>query len=354
MESRRTNRVWAVTLVAGALTGCGAAAARADQAEAEKYLAERGLTKVGGYFVLGDEPDLTKLMREADELKKKVFDAQRKVAAAEKVVEAKKKLIETYFQQRSQLRVRLAQNLPSAQHNQAVLMLSELGDRIVNLQQATKEEDDLRAAQTEENAATEKYVEHLMSVRKLLDRVAEKYADLAADPRVEDAIAQYNQGSTTPCKLGPGGVFTAADKRLKKMEDTVLSDSIPLRKGPGNLWMVSAMFSGKYAQELCIDTGASICCLPWKIAADVGARPTEQSPVVKLTLADGRVVEAQMVSIDSLRVGKFTVENVDLAVMPENLTEASPLLGQSFLKHFTFKIDTVNEKLIMSKIESKD
>lgn len=333
---------------------CLGGVALADPPEAESYLADRGLTKLSSYFALADEANLNKALRDADDLKKAIADAQRKIATAEKVVEAKKKLILTYLEQRSQLRARLAQNLPPTQHNQAVLMLQELADRVTALQQSTKEEEALREVQTAESAATEKYIEHLMRTRKLFDQVVEQYADLAADPRVQDAIDQFNKQSQIAYKLGPGTAFLSAERRLKKMEDTVLSEAIPLRKGMGNLWMVSTMFSGKYPQELCVDTGASICCLPFKTAASVGVRPTEDAQKITLTLADGRTVEAQLVAVDSIRVGKFTVEKVDVAVMPESLTEAAPLLGQSFLKHFTYKIDPANEQLIMSKVEAKD
>ena len=68
-------------------------------------------------------------------------------------------------------------------------------------------------------------------------------------------------------------------------------------------------------------------------------------------LADGREVQAKLVKIPQVRVGKFIVENVECAVMPENLTNASAILGMSFLRNFSFKIETDTGKLTMSKVD---
>jgi predicted aspartyl protease len=55
----------------------------------------------------------------------------------------------------------------------------------------------------------------------------------------------------------------------------------------------------------------------------------------------------------SIRVGKFTVEDVQCTVMPPGLS-GPPLLGMSFFKSFNFKIDQGKGQLIMTRVDTSD
>jgi hypothetical protein len=57
--------------------------------------------------------------------------------------------------------------------------------------------------------------------------------------------------------------------------------------------------------------------------------------------------------IKSVRVGQFTVENVECAVLPESLVAAENLLGGSFLQNFVYKLDPVAGELHMSQVGGK-
>ena len=69
-------------------------------------------------------------------------------------------------------------------------------------------------------------------------------------------------------------------------------------------------------------------------------------------LADGSRVPAKLITIASVRVGKFTAENVECIVMDESASEAPPLLGMSFLGRYKFEIDTDKSELRMVKVDS--
>jgi clan AA aspartic protease (TIGR02281 family) len=61
-------------------------------------------------------------------------------------------------------------------------------------------------------------------------------------------------------------------------------------------------------------------------------------------LADGSTIQCQMLMIDSLKIGNFTVHNVEAAIIPDG----SLLLGQSLLKKFTsWKIISEKEVLVL-------
>lgn len=325
----------------------------ADDSDPEAVLKEKGLRRLSTHFALPEEAEFGKGIRELGAMKKKVLDAQRAQALCENRVAQKQKLMLTYLQQRRVLRAQLENARSVSAHNRLITAINELADRLALMEAAGEEEKALKAAQGRTSEATEQYVEVVLRSRKLCDQIQEKYKDLAADKTVADAIEQYNQASGKTLKLGPSSGLLSNDRRLKALEDTVLSGSIPLRGGEdGDLWHVSVMFGGEHVKELALDTGASLISLPWQMAEDIGLTPDSDAPVLHLELADGRIIEARQVFAESVRVGKFTVENVECAVMPKNLPKPAAMLGLSFLEHFTYKIDTANGKLIMSKIET--
>ena len=319
---------------------------------AKKALEKKGLRKLGSYFSLPGEVEVKRQLRQIESVRKKLRDSHRRLVAADGQVENKRKLTIGYLQQRRELRARLARASSAKVHNRLVTVLNELGDRIVLMQQDDSSEKAAKTARAAHETLQAEYVEKLLAVRKLYDRVARKYADLKAQSEVSKALEAFNKTVAKPCKLGPGLSYTGLGRKLKKIEDTILSEAIELRQGSGNLWFVPVVFNDGKVQQMAIDTGASIISLPWNVAAAVGMTPKPSDQKMQVSMADGRVITATRKMADKVRVGKFTVENVECAVMPQEMTQAAPLLGLSFFKHFTFKIDTANAKLVMSKVES--
>jgi len=291
-------------------------------------------------------------MKEADKLRMLALRSHKLSNEAEAKVEQKRQLVRTYLQQRRQLRAQLANATSISKHNQIISAINELADRIALLEDSTEVEDAAKKARAVANNETEKYVEALIAIREKYSQLEEKYKDLAVDQTVQAAIDKYGEQESKEFKLGPSSSMLPLDRKLKKLEETILSEEISLREGAGDLWYVSVVFDGDRAAEMALDTGSSIILLPWETANDLGIRPDSEAPTLHLVLADGRPVEAKSVTAKTVRVGKFTVENVECAVLPAHLTHAEPLLGQSFLKHFNFKIDPASAKLVMTRIEN--
>jgi len=321
-----------------------------DLNDPEAAIAKLKLRPQSGYLSLPGDVEFRTTMRGIEPLRRKAFQTQQEAAAAEQTVEQKQQLILTYLQQRRELRAQLARTVSLARHAELVTALNELADRINLMQESDREEEAAKQARATANQAAEQYIEQVLAARGLQTRVAEKYADLAADARVETAVEKYSELKSSKHRLGPTTSFLTEARQLEKLEDTILAEEIDLRRGGGNLWHVSVVFNGRFAQEMAIDTGASVIALPWKVAQSAGLTPTVNDPAMRLQMADGRIVEGRKVIAKTVRVGKFTVENVKCAVMPPEFTEADPLLGLSFLKNFTFQIDNARGKLIMSKI----
>jgi clan AA aspartic protease (TIGR02281 family) len=324
----------------------------ADISDPEAFLKSKGLRRVDPLFTLGDETELTKKMSNLDRLKRGVAEGVKQENAAEKDEVKKKAAIVECLKRRTALRAQLQQNPPANIYNNIVSQINQLGDQAVLLEKEVAENSPVKAAQASANKAREAYIQQLLEIRQLVNRLQEKYADLTADPKVAEMIDAYNKAKGKSFKLGPSASLAVNDRKLKKFEETVLSDSIDIQRTRGELWEVSVVFNGKDPQIIDVDTGASLVSLSYQAAKAAGLTPSETDPTIRLQMADGREVDAKKVIASSIRVGKFEVEKVEVAVMPASLTNAASVLGQSFLKHFTYKIDTEKQKLVMTKVDT--
>jgi clan AA aspartic protease (TIGR02281 family) len=153
--------------------------------------------------------------------------------------------------------------------------------------------------------------------------------------------------------LGPSRSFLANVKLLEKVEGSVLTETVDLRKEGGIFW-VDVSFNGKVTKPMAWDTGAADVVLPAEFAAEIGLRPGNDDPVVRCRVADGSIVEAKQMSVPSMRVGKFTIKDVACVVMPASKSNVPPLLGQSFQRNFSFKFSAEAAKLTLSRVESTE
>jgi clan AA aspartic protease (TIGR02281 family) len=99
---------------------------------------------------------------------------------------------------------------------------------------------------------------------------------------------------------------------------------------------------------------AQLFGLPASVATRFGLKPSDKDRRIILQLADGREIEAHLMKLANVRVGKFTVEDVECAVLSQQAVNAEPLLGMSFLEHFKFEIDAAARKLTMVKVTGSD
>jgi len=317
-------------------------------------LKDNGIRVVGGVIQLAEEAELSKGLRDVPKLKKAVLDAQKVLAAIEKQVEANQKLIVDYTNQRRQINAALGTgNLPATQYNRMVSMFNELGERINLLIQKGGMEDELKAARAKFYQAREEYVSHVLNLRKLADTIEHKYDTVAGDPRLKEAVLAAAKSSGKEVNFEPSRTFQTNVRSLAKIEDTVLSESIPIRTDGSQTFFVAATINGKHTKEFVLDSGASVVCLPFAMAREMGIELSSTDRKVQLQIADGSIIEATAIKLDEVRVGKFAVENVDAVVLPPNAVAAPALLGMSYLGKFSFKVEADSQKLTMTKIDDK-
>ena len=188
-------------------------------------------------------------------------------------------------------------------------------------------------------------------MRKSADATKAAYSKLSVDADVRAAVAGLNKATGKSYALAPSRGFLADEKRLKTLEDSVLSETIPLRREGGDSLYVSVVFNGKHTKELIVDSGSTLILLPAAVAKECGVEVGSTAPEIVLVLADGRPIRGRQVTIPSVRVGKFTLEDVDAAVLGPEAAAAEPLLGMSFLSEFKFEVDAQRSTLTMVKVE---
>ncbi len=326
----------------------------ADSKSAEAALKEQGLKRNGANFCVPEEQQLAKILKDARAMQKDLLVVERELLEVEEHAANAKQYVQECFQRRAALTRQLTNARNVKEHNQMVAAINELEAEIVRLEngeEMKKAVDNARAAAAGER---EKYVQALLDARSLVGKTEAQYKLFADDSDVTALIAEFNEGQAKEATLGPSRGFLASVKALAKLEEKVLSEEIPLRR-EGGLFFVPVVFNGEASDthEMAIDTGASIVCLPYSLAKAVGLEPNEDSEVMQMSMADGSIVPGRRVFAKEMRVGKFKVENVECVVMPAELPNAAPLLGQTFLDKFGYKIDSDQQKLVMSKVEAE-
>jgi clan AA aspartic protease (TIGR02281 family) len=131
-------------------------------------------------------------------------------------------------------------------------------------------------------------------------------------------------------------------------EKTVITERIPLRH-KGLSLLVSVFLNGN-TRWMVVDTGCELMSLPHKVAVECGVN-LDRARNVKITIADGSVVNAKLATFDSVRVGRFTERNVICVVAPPSQVNAPLLLGRAFLGRFKFELTDTD--MILSKADAE-
>jgi clan AA aspartic protease (TIGR02281 family) len=115
----------------------------------------------------------------------------------------------------------------------------------------------------------------------------------------------------------------------------------------GSHILVPALLDHKEYVTLLLDTGATHTLLTPATAKRVGLRPTADTPKRTLTVLGGRQVEAPLMQLAALTVGKATQEYLPVGVL-ESFPEAplvDGILGGNFLHPFTMTLDYATSRL---------
>ncbi|MDB5297460.1 MAG: hypothetical protein JWO31_3443 [Phycisphaerales bacterium] len=331
------TQVGCLALVAGR----PAPAADADPIAAAK------LTKVGTTLVLPDETEvldgvkalrLTKAAADKEVKARKVIDAK---------VAEKRKVITDSEKEYRDLETKLPLITKVDIHNRMITRMNRLFADHKLAMAAIKELDE--QADKSSTTSKTKYIDELAALASKAGAVSARYTALAADAGVKAAVAKAPSGpGGAKVTLGPSAEFAAAAADLTKWASEVESETIPLRTRGGTRQVEVLLNGEKFGMIL--DTGASMITLPWDVAGKLEMTPTERDETIQLRLADGAVIEGKLMSLKSVRVGRFTVKDVTCVVLQKGLPDPPLLLGNSFLNQFIVKVDSGKNELHLTEL----
>jgi clan AA aspartic protease (TIGR02281 family) len=115
---------------------------------------------------------------------------------------------------------------------------------------------------------------------------------------------------------------------------------------------VETLLNRKVKATLILDTGASLLVIKQSVAKQLGLDAAAIKEDIKLKLADGRESIAKHAVLASVSVQGVEAQNVDVAILAADVQDPylkDGLLGMTYLKNFSFKIDQKNKKLILEK-----
>jgi clan AA aspartic protease (TIGR02281 family) len=331
------------------------AAARADQVPPENVLKSHGLSikRGGSTYVLAAESEIQTKLNEALRIFKQLSVALRQRQAYDQAVDQRRRLVPGLLEERillnQQLRAINRQDVVA--HNQIVARLNEINDQLSLIQVTTA---DPRQKQDIDNEVAQnrgRYIQAILDLRIIVDATQHHYAELARDDTVKAALDALNSKSKSPVKLGPSRGFDESVQQLASREKFVLSKAVEMRRR-GGVFEVDVTLNGRETTPMIFDTGAGLVTLSSEFAAKIGLNPEASDQTVELHDAGGRVTTAKLMTIPTVRVGPFTVNNVDCAVLPPTKRDVPLLLGQSFLSQFTHKVD--NGRLLLSKVDAPE
>lgn len=321
-------------------------------ADAKAALEKAGLKVTRGRLSLPEGDELERSVRELAKQKKAMMAADREVYIAQRDADEVQEQINELKRQHTDLSAQLARVVDTLSNNRIVGALNVIAGQIEELVEQRSERDDrLNEARKKTAEIRDDYVQEITSIPAKADAIARKWRELAADAAVRDAVDAVNRATGKKFGLEPPASYATCLKKFKKLEEAVSSEAIKLDNESNSLW-VDVTINGKHKQRLIVDSGATIISLPDKMAREMGIESDEDGEPVEVGLADGRKVPGTRIKLDSVRVGKFTVEDVECCILGPDAPDAPALLGMSFLGQFKFEVDAQQRELKLVQVES--
>jgi len=226
----------------------------------------------------------------------------------------------------------------------------------VNDEEKAENDAETRLGQVADSRA--QYVNLVMDIATQAESVAKTYASLAQDRQLAQAIASENTsentGASPMLKLGPSPTFSADLNFLRTAVKDVVDSPIPVRRDlDTNELYVQAVINGNTSIEMIWDSGADQVTLSADTARQLGIRFTDQDPAVEIGTAGSNTIKVHESTLDSIRLGGFTVRDVPCFVLPDSSGgHADDLLGDTFQTHFVSRMDQRSQQLQLTPADS--
>jgi len=328
------------------------ATSKLTPAQAKETLEKLGLKVSVSGVTMPAEQEFYKSMRDLEGVRKTFLAAEKEHATTEAESTKIEKGITQLKSQYVQMNAAMAgKSLPANEHNRIVGMINATQGQIsLLIEQLEKQQDKVKAARGKAGEAREAYMTKVLAARNAADKVSIAWDKISSDPEASAALAKVSEVLMKNIPAKPSGTFALNEKQLAQFEQKILSESIKLTDD-GGTFLVSVLINGVHTKEMVVDSGATSISLPFVMAKEMGLEPNSGDRKVRVSLADGSEVDGYLKTIPTVRVGKFTCDDVECIVLSPAAIKAPPLLGMSFLGNFKFEIDKNKAELKMVKID---
>jgi clan AA aspartic protease (TIGR02281 family) len=322
-------------------------------AKAEKILEEHSLRRGGKQIQATGTTVVTRGISALSREKRELRLMQKDWDASGLRLKVLRQQLQQLKQQRAELSLQLARVAGDTTANNRIVGLLNVNnnqmEQVVAEREKTKEQMTAKRAVLSE--AESKYAEKILAIRKQFTLLESAVQEALVDDQVAIALRVMHANFETPATLTADQILAALDKRVERVEQEVFSENIPLQVE--NRSMYVNVVVGNKTTRMVVDSGASLICLPARIAAELGIAIPANAPKMELVVANGDRIGARGVILPRVRIGEFEVENVDAAVLDVAADAAEPLLGMSFLDHFKFEINAADRTLKMLRVKTE-
>lgn len=329
--------------------------AAAAEAPPEEVLKAKGLTKSGQRYLLFDDAGLAEWLRMVRASETKVREAVKRRTNLERDIRALEVSADNLYATWKVEKQKLAGINKKADitYNKQVDRVNGLRSKILaQLDDIKKRTAALRAV----GDPSDEHVTVTVNFGNAIDATIAKYKVLAADAEVRAAIDKINKAAPAPgarVALGPSERLVAELPEIAKLRERVNTDTINF-DFDGGVPTVPVLLNGTVAIHAIVDSGAAAVTISDKLAKQLNLAPEPGGRKVHMVTADGTVTEVDVMILKSVRLGKFTVENVECLVQPPSDKETTTLLGGTFLRRFVYRMDLNAGQLKLSMVGDKD
>jgi aspartyl protease family protein len=324
-----------------------ASATAGRAATPEETLKAKGLTKVGAFYVLEGDMKNPERLRAMRVIKHKMDSSATQRMKIEKEIDNAKATIIGCAKEIAALGATLpdARRQSVARHNEVVAQMNRLeATRVEGIRFIEARQKDL----TKIADPSDDYINSVIDVSSKMEATAAQYEKLAADPEVKNALIALNDRPGAKVRLGPSPQFANELPAIRKLREMVRGAVIKLNF-EGGVPHANITINNSLNIPMVVDTGASAMTLTADAAKKLNLKIDASNPTVRAVAADGKVTECKVVTLQSVRLGQFIVENVDCFVFPESV-EGSNLLGGTFLRNFVSRMDLAARELHLTQV----
>jgi clan AA aspartic protease (TIGR02281 family) len=315
----------------------------------EELLATKGLVRVGITYLLDPDVNLRPRLKTMRQAKARLESAVARRSEIEDqlrdadvaVIQGLDRIVEINRQMDKVKKVPVRYNELLAQVHSAEAQLAEIKVYVADREKALARID----------VPNDQYVSAAVELSDAMEAAQRQYDVLAADPGVKAALAEINKTAKPAVTLGPSEQFKRELSSVRRERAKIKAEGIKLTFD-GGVPTINAMLNDKAEIRMVVDSGASDILLSAEAAHQAGLDDEPAIARSRGLSADGKVTEADVKLIKSLRVGQFVVENV-LCSIARKGEGSMNLLGGEFLHHFVYRMDLEGGQLYLSPIGAK-